>query len=168
MTAPMTPKNVSAGFIADLSFVSLAYGLMRVALEVENGTCEECGAPKRDANYKVNKQLDRRISKLKDELWHFMALYKEHAERVMIKYNKLFKLVLSHITDTIQLDYLAVIVLHLRFLPNERNKPLDEAFEWITNSEGQLMAIMDLLDTTECRNKEGEMFLLADKIVRDL
>ena len=168
MTAPMTPKNVSAGFIIDLSFVSLAYGLMHTALEIEKGTCEEFGATKRGADYKVNKQLDRRIKKLKDELWHFMKIYSSYADKVMVKNRQLFRLVLSHITDSIQLDYLAVIVLHLRFLPNERSKPLDEAFSWITNSEGQLMAIMDLLDKTECRNKEGEMFILADKIVRDL
>ncbi|NBK99779.1 MAG: hypothetical protein EOM50_17565 [Erysipelotrichia bacterium] len=168
MTAPMTPKNVSAGFIIDLSFVSLAYGLMHTALEIEKGTCEEFGATKRGADYKVNKQLDRRIEKLKDELWHFMKIYSSYADKVMVKNRQLFRLVLSHITDSIQLDYLAVIVLHLRFLPNERSKPLDEAFSWITNSEGQLMAIMDLLDKTECRNKEGEMFILADKIVRDL
>ena len=161
-------EKISAGFIIDLSFVSLAYGLMHTALEIEKGTCEEFGATKRGADYKVNKQLDRRIEKLKDELWHFMALYQEQAEKVMVKNRRLFTLVLSHITDSIQLDYLAVMVLHLRFLPNERSKPLDEAFSWITNSEGQLMAIMDLLDTTECRNKEGEMFLLADKIVRDM
>lgn len=161
-------KNVSSGFIIDLSFVSLCYGLMHTALEIEKGTCEEFGATKRGADYKVNKQLDRRIKKLKDELWAFMKLYSSHADKVMVKNRQLFRLVLSHITDSIQLDYLAVIVLHLRFLPNERSKPLDEAFEWITNSEGQLMAIMDLLDKTECRNKEGEMFILADKIVRDL
>lgn len=168
MTAPMIHKNISSGFITELSYISLAYGLMHTALEIEKGTCEEFGATKRGADYKVNKQLDRRISKLKDELWHFMALYQEHAEKVMVKNRRLFTLVLSHITDSIQLDYLAVMVLHLRFAPNERNKPLDDAFSWITNSEGQLMSIMDLLDTTECRNKEGEMFLLADKIVRDM
>ena len=168
MTAPIIPKKVSSGFITDLSFVSLAYGLMHTALEIEKGTCEEFGATKRGADYKVNKQLDRRIKKLKDELWAFMKIYSSHADKVMVKNRRLFTLVLSHITDSIQLDYLAVIVLHLRFLPNERNKPLDEAFEWITNSEGQLMAIMDLLDKTECRNKEGEMFILADRIVRDL
>ena len=161
-------KKVSAGFITDLSYVSLCYGLLHTALAIEKGTCEELGATKRGADYKVNKQLDRRIEKLKDELWHFMAIHKEYSEKVMVKNRRLFTLVLSHITDSIQLDYLAVMVLHLRFAPNERNKPLDEAFSWITNSEGQLMAIMDLLDTTECRNKEGEMFLLADKIVRDM
>ena len=168
MTAPIIPKKVSSGFIIDLSYVSLAYGLMHTALEIEKGTCEEFGATKRGADYKVNKQLDRRIEKLKDELWAFMKIYSSYADKVMVKNRRLFTLVLSHITDSIQLDYLAVIVLHLRFLPNERSKPLDEAFSWITNSEGQLLAIMDLLDTTECRNKEGEMFLLADKIVRDM
>jgi len=168
MTAPIIPKKVSSGFITELSYISLAYGLMHTALEIEKGTCEDFGATKRGADYKVNKQLDRRIKKLKDELWAFMKIYSSHADKVMVKNRRLFTLALSHITDSIQLDYLAVIVLHLRFLPNERNKPLDEAFEWITNREGQLMAIMDLLDRTECRNKEGEMFLLADKIVRDM
>ena len=161
-------KNVSAGFINELSYVSLAYGLIHTAMEVERGTCEEFGATKRGADYKVNKQLDRRMQNLHDELWAFMKIYSKYAKKVMIKNMKLFTLVLSHVRDTIQLEYLAVMILHLRFAPNERDKPLDNAFEWITNSEGQLMAIMDLLDKTECRNKEGEMFILADKIVRDL
>ena len=164
----MTQNKLSSGFISELSYISLCYGLIHTAQEVESGKCPEFGATKRGADYKVNKQLDRRMEKLKDELWHFMALYKDHADKVMIKNRKLFSLVLSHISNTIQLDYLAVMVLHLRFSPNERSKPLDDVFEWITNSEGQLMAIMDLLDKTECRNKEGEMFILADKIVRDL
>lgn len=161
-------KNVSSGFINELSYISLAYGLIHTAIEVEKGTCEEFGATKRGADYKVNKQLDRRMQNLHDELWVFMKIYSKYAKKVMIKNMKLFTLVLSHVRDTIQLDYLAVMILHLRFAPNERDRPLDNAFEWITNSEGQLMAIMDLLDKTECRNKEGEMFILADKIVRDL
>ena len=161
-------KNVSSGFINELSYISLAYGLIHTSMEVERGTCEEFGATKRGADYKVNKQLDRRMQNLHDELWAFMKIYSKYAKKVMIKNMKLFTLVLSHVRDTIQLDYLAVMILHLRFAPNERDKPLDNAFEWITNSEGQLMAIMDLLDKTECRNKEGEMFILADKIVRDL
>ena len=168
MTAPMMHKNISSGFIIDLSFVSLAYGLMHTSLEIEKGTCEDFGATRRGADYKVNKQLDRRIEKLKDELWAFMKIYSSYADKVMVKNRQLFRLVLSHINNNIQLDYLAVMVLHLRFSPNERNKPLDDAFSWITNSEGQLLAIMDLLDTTECRNKESEMFKLADKIVRDM
>jgi hypothetical protein len=104
-------EKISAGFIIDLSFVSLAYGLMHTALEIEKGTCEEFGATKRGADYKVNKQLDRRIEKLKDELWAFMKIYSSHAKKVMVKNRQLFRLVLSHINNNIQLDYLAVMLL---------------------------------------------------------
>jgi len=161
-------KNVSSGFITELSYCSLAYGLIHTAMEVEKGTCAEFGATKRGSSYKVNKQLDRRMLKLKDELCSFMQLYSSYADKVMIKNTKLFRLVLSHVNSAIQLDYLAVMILHLRFALNERSKPLNEAFNWITNSESQLMAIMDLLDTTACRDKESEMFKLADQIVRDM
>ena len=167
MTAPNIPR-LSSGFISELSYISLAYGLMHTALEVENGTCDEFGATKRGASYQVNKQLDRRISKLKDELWHFMKLYSHASDKVMIKNRKLFSLVLSHVKDTIQLDYLAVMVLSLRFEPHNRNKPLHNDFTWLTNSDGQLMAIMDLLDKTECADKNGEMYKLAELIVQDL
>lgn len=167
MTMP-THKPLSSGFINELSIISLAYSLMHVSIEIEGGTCDEVGSTKRGADYHTNKQLDRRITALKDELWAFLKVYASEAKRVKIKNERLFRLALSHINDSIQLDYLAVMILHLRFQPNERSKPLHEAFEWIMNSEGQLMAIMDLLDKSECRDKEGDMFKLADLIVRDL
>lgn len=159
---------LSSGFISELSYVSLAYGLLHVSNEIENDKCEETGATRRGADYRTSKQLNRRIEALKMELWQFMAKYAHESKRIKSRNERLFKLALSKVHDTIQLDYLAITVLHLRFSPNERNKPLDEAFNWITNSESQLLAIMDLLDKTECRNKESEMFLLADKIVREL
>lgn len=161
-------KNVSSGFIKDLSYCSLVYGLLHVALEIEQCACDEIGSTKRGADYKTNKQLDRRMLKLKDELWTFLKVYASETKRVKVKNEKLFKLVMSHISNSIQLDYLAVMILHLRFAPNERSKPLDDAFNWIINSESQLMAIMDLLDTTKCRDKESEMFKLSDQIVRDM
>ena len=159
---------LSSGFISELSYCSLAYGLLHVSNEIENDQCEETGATRRGADYKTSKQLNRRIEALKTELWQFMAKYAHDTKRIKSRNERLFRLALSKVHDTIQLDYLALWVLYLRFQPNERNKPLDEAFTWICDKEGQLLAIMDLLDTTECRNKEGEMFILADRIVRDL
>ena len=161
-------KSVSGGFISDLSFVSLAYGLMHVAMETAHGTCDDIGATTRGADYATNKKIDRRIEKLKEELVLFMTAYAKEKERVEVKNRKLFKLAMSHVKDSIQLDYLACWVLYLRFAPNERNKPLDKAFEWVTNSEGQLMAIIDLLGGTKCADKNGEMYILADKIVKEM
>lgn len=162
-------SNVSSGFLNELAYVSLAYGLIHTALEIESGKCDDCGATKRsNSNYHINKQINRRMAKLKDELWQFLEQYKEHAKKVMIKNRRLFTLVLSHVKDSIQLDYLAVNVLSLRFAPNERKKQLDDAFKWIIDKEGQLLAIMDLLSETDAGKKESEMFYLADIIVRDL
>ena len=59
-------KNVSSGFINELSYISLAYGLIHTAFDVESGKCQEFGATKRGADYKVNKQLDRRMQNLHD------------------------------------------------------------------------------------------------------
>ena len=141
---------------------------MDAAEKVEEGKCPDDGVITRKADYQTNKRLKRRISKLKDSLLSFLRSHSYEVGQLVQKRNqKLFRAVVAS-QNHIQLDYLAVMILHLRFAPNERDKPLDNAFEWITNSEGQLIAIMDLLDKTECRNKEGEMFILADKIVREL
>lgn len=161
--------NVSSGFISELSMVSLCYGLLHAALEIEHGNCDDCGATKRSADYKVTKQLDRRISKLKDELLEFLHSYSCLAKKVKTRNEKLFKYALSHINENVQLDYLAVMILHLRFAENERNgRPLADEFKWIIEKEGQLFAIMDLLSGTEAGSKEGEMFKLACKIKEDL
>jgi len=161
-------SKLSGGFINELSYCSLAYGLISASKSVEDGTCEPFGATKRGAVYKVNKKIDRRLTKLQKELWEFMAIYANESKRVLSKSEKLFRLALSHITDAIQLDYLAIMILSLRFQPHERNMPLNDAFKWITKKESSLYEILDLLGETKCSNKESEMYQLANLIVRDL
>lgn len=159
---------LSGGFISELSFVSLAYGLLHVSNEIENEKCENIGATKRGADYKISKRLKRRINTLKTELWEFMAKYAEHSDRIRSRNEKLFRLALSKVHNSIQLDYLALWVLYLRFQPNERNKPLHDDFKWICDKEGQLMGIIDLLAQTACAEQDGEMYELANEIVREL
>lgn len=160
--------KLSGGFINELSYCSLAYGLITASKSVEDGTCEPFGATKRGAMYKVDKKIDRRLTKLQKELWDFMAIYASESKRVLSKSERLFRLALSHINHTIQLDYLAIMILSLRFQPHERNTPLDDAFKWITKKESSLYEILDLLGETSCCSKEGEMYELANMIVRDL
>ena len=159
---------ISSGFISELSYISLAYGLLHVSNEIENEKCEETGATRRGADYKTSKQLNRRIVALKTELWEFMAKYANESKRIKSRNERLFRLALSKVHDTIQLDYLALWVLYLRFQPNERSRPLDDAFTWICDKEGQLMGIIDLLEQTECAAKNCEMYELANEIVREL
>ena len=159
---------ISSGFISEVSYCSLAYGLLHVSNEIENDKCEETGATRRGADYKTSKQLNRRIVALKTELWEFMAKYANESKRIKSRNERLFRLALSKVHDTIQLDYLALWVLYLRFQLNERSRPLDEAFTWICHKDGQLMGIIDLLEQTECAAKNGEMYDLANEIVREL
>ena len=159
---------LSGGFISELSFISLAYGLLHVSNEIENDKCEDVGATKRGADYKVSKQLNRRIDTLKTELLEFMAKYAEHSDRIRSRNERLFRLALSKVHNSIQLDYLACWVLYLRFQPTERNKPLHDDFKWICDKEGQLMGIIDLLSQTACASKDGEMYEIANNLVREL
>jgi len=159
---------LSSGFISELSYCSLAYGLLHVSNEIENDQCEETGATRRGADYRTSKQLNRRIVALKTELWQFMAKYAHDTKRIKSRNERLFRLALSKVHNSIQLDYLACWVLYLRFQPTERNKPLHDDFKWICDKEGQLMGIIDLLSQTACASKDGEMYEIANNLVREL
>ena len=159
---------LSSGFISELSYCSLAYGLLHVSNEIENDQCEETGATRRGADYRTSKQLNRRIEALKTELWQFMAKYAHDTKRIKSRNERLFRLALSKVHNSIQLDYLACWVLYLRFQPTERNKPLHDDFKWICDKEGQLMGIIDLLSQTACASKDGEMYEIANNLVREL
>lgn len=60
----------SSGYINELCYISLAFGLMDAAEKVE-GKCPDDGVITRKADYQTNKRLKRRISKLKDSLLGF-------------------------------------------------------------------------------------------------
>ena len=62
----------SSGYINELCYISLAFGLMDAAEKVEEGSCPDDGVIVRKADYKTNKRLKRRISKPKDSLLGFL------------------------------------------------------------------------------------------------
>ena len=159
---------ISGGFISELSYISLAYGLLHVSDEIESDKCEETGATRRGADYKTNKQLTRRINALEKELFSFMEKNANESNRIRSRNEKLFRITMSKVHDSIQLDYLACWILYLRFQPTERDKPLHDDLKWICDKESQLMGIIDLLEQTECAAKNGEMYELANEIVREL
>ena len=98
---------LSSGFISELSYISLAYGLLHVSDEIESDKCEETGATRRGADYKTNKQLTRRISALEKELFSFMEKNAKESNRIRSRNEKLFRITMSKVHDSIQLDYLA-------------------------------------------------------------
>ena len=47
---------LAVDLLTELSYISLAYGLMHVAMETEHGECDDIGATTRGADYATNKK----------------------------------------------------------------------------------------------------------------
>lgn len=159
----------SAGYYNDMAYVVLAYGLLSASEEVESGGCANDGITLRQAPYKENKQISRRISTLKDELLNFIHSRNHTQRRVEPKKMRLYSLLLIKAQDKeVQLDYLALWLLFLRFQPNERTKLLHEDFTWLSNKEGTLLQTIDILNKLPIKKKDTEMFNLATKLMEEL
>ena len=156
------PPKLSSGAIKDLAYVSLCYGLFKTALEIEDGTCSDDGAIKRN-HYKTSKRLNRRIEKLRDRLYSVMQKYAHESPRVRKINEKLFRGTMVG-TEPTQLDYLGVFICLLRFY--ERDKPCLEDFKVI--SESELYELSDLVGMTQAGGSEGRMYELACEMVKVL
>jgi len=157
----------SSGFIKELSYVLLAYGLLQVTEELESLPDKE-GLYETKLDYKSQKQISRRVLNLKEELQSFYKQYPSLMPKVRIKSDKLFKLLMSKIYNKkVQLDYLACYILLLRFQPHERDKKLHEDFNWLVTKDSQLLAIMDILGNTDCASIDGDMYSIADQITKE-
>ena len=158
----------SSGYINELCYISLAFGLMDASEKVEEGSCPDDGVIVRKADYQTNKRLKRRISKLKDSLLAFLRTHSYEVGQLVQKRNqKLFRAVVAS-QNHIQLDYFACWILLLRFQHHERDKPLDSKFNWICEKDSELMNIIDLLDMTPSSNSNSDMYEFATRIVMEL
>lgn len=156
------PARLSSGAIKDLAYVSLCYGLFKTALEIEDGTCSDEGAIKRN-HYKTSKRLNRRIANLQGRLYGVMEKYAHEAPRMRKMNEKLFGGTMVG-TEPTQLDYLGVFIYLLRFY--ERDKPVLEDFKVI--SESELYELSDLMGMTQAGGSEGRMYELACAMVKVL
>lgn len=161
-------KNISGGFISELSYIYLALGLMETSRDIESKSLELDEIVRRKADYRVDKKIVRRMEKLEAELIEFVKKYQSVHAKGRAKREMLLRNTLIGATSAIQLDYLAMMILSLRFQPHERVMPLHDDFKWLTKKNNSLYEIIDLLGETGCSNKESEMYILAEKIVRDL
>ena len=159
---------LSSGFISELAFLYLASGLIETSEDVEAKPQSYDEVEKRGSDYHTNKKISRRVNNLKSEIDTFITKYQSVHQRGRAKREALLRRTLAKAKTSLQLDYLACWILYLRFQPTERDKPLHDDLKWICDKEGQLMGIIDLLEQTECAAKNGEMYDLANEIVREL
>ena len=120
-------------YIRELAYVTLARDLIVLGNDVEvSGN-----------TYSLNNRLSRRLELLKQELEVFLIQYIDEFNRINIALNKLLAVIRRE--KIIQPDYLALHILSVRFLPNERNKKLHDDFKWLSSKENRLLECFDLL-----------------------
>lgn len=154
-------NEISSGFVSDMAYISLAYGLLCAGAEEKHT---------RKGDYKTDKQLDRRLEALKDELYAFMSNYSYIAHEAQTKGTMLCNKLFGYVEyKNPQVDYLACYVLKFRFMPlRKRLMPLHDDFKWIISKKGQLHAILELLDKTKAVEKEELTAEIAYNLSKEL
>ena len=69
----------------------------------------------------------------------------------------------------VDLTTLSMYILLLRFQVNEREKPLHKDFAWLSDKDSQILAIIDIISSSEDgREIEPLMYEIADKVTKRL
>ena len=167
-TKPHNQRTVSAGYLRELTYVLLANSLLRVVDELAKGYVAKDGIYEIKLKYDKQKQLSRRIEKLREEMDEFCVLNGDVVHKVHKKKDELFCILMEEIRDkSVDLTTLSMYILLLRFQINERDKPLHSDFNWLSNRDSQILAIIDIISTSEDgREIEPLMYEIADKITK--
>ena len=119
-------------------------------------------------DYKLNKRITRRLTKLKADIDNFIhgAVNRDIAK--WLKSNnatRTLKALKRIDSDKVSLELMAVYVLFANFADNRRIK-LDPSMEWLKTYD--YMTLADMLTETEARQAEEPMYNVAYEIVNIL
>lgn len=150
----------SKGFLKDLTYLSLAQGLLYAGIEAEKAK-DNNGAILKNVNYRLNKRITQRAETLRNNILNILKKNKIYYDKITNYKNLLFAEIVK--TDKpLQLEILGLYIIFCRFY--ERDKPLDDEFKPILNKENQIFTLIDLLDETEAEKAHKDMFYFADKL----
>lgn len=169
-TKPYNPRTVSRSYLRELTYVLLSSSLLRVVDELAKGFVEKDGIYEIKLKYEKQKQLSRRIQKLREEMDEFCVLNGDVVHRVHEQKNELFRILMEEIQGkNVDLTTLSMYILLLRFQINERDKPLHKEFSWLSDKDSQILAIIDIISSSEDgREIEPLMYEVADKVTKRL
>ena len=164
------PRQVSSGYLKELTYVLLCNSLLRVVDELGKGEISDEGIYPIKLAYKDRKRLNRRIQALRDEMTIFCATNGDVIHRVHSKNNELFVYLMDEIRDRdVDLTTLSMYILLLRFQEHERDKPLHIDFRWLSGKDSQILSIIDIIKSSPDAQKiEPLMYSIADKVARSL
>ena len=169
-TKPYNPRTVSSGYLRELAYVLLSSSLLRVVDELAKGFVEKDGIYEIKLKYEKQKQLSRRIQKIREEMDEFCVLNGDVVHKVHRKKDELFCILMEEIQGkNVDLTTLSMYILLLRFQVNEREKPLHKDFAWLSDKDSQILAIIDIISSSEDgREIEPLMYEIADKVTKRL
>lgn len=163
-----TTNKFSSGYVSEMAYILLAYGLICASEEVFEKKCPSNGITPRSVGYRADKQISRRLSTLKMELLKFIQSHGEMQKVVEPKKKKLINAVVSYTqTNMPVLEYLVCYILYIRFQNHERNRPLHNHFAWLSDKDGSLFQVIDILNIAY-GYREIEMYKIAEKIAKEL
>lgn len=160
----------SSGYINELAYLTLVYGLIDTSVKVENGEIKE--TPKSKAgtqgleikgNYKLSKRINNRLLKIKGQLYDFFTSVADDSikQRVAKRSEKLlFETLRISNNSNLQLDFLALYVLFLRLFENDK---LHRDFEALKNDK-YIFDTIDLVKKDMDDSVEERMFDLAYRV----
>ena len=155
MTIPMKSLNI----YDDLAYISLASALLNIAQDTEGGE----GIVQVEEDAKIAQKINYRINKLQDRFLKIMRKHKASWDySIKPRQEKLLTEAIQSGYDTLQPDYLAVYILRFRFIRSKRE--LHSDLQWLRTKGGDLLALMELLDTTKVADRDEQMCDMAFNI----
>ena len=147
-------------FLTDLAYIYLVVALIDISEQADKNQLE--GIVISGEKSEHDDKISYRLQKIKNRLIALMRRHKRYSDAISPLREKLLRNAIEYSGDTLQPDYLAVYMLRFRFVRSKR--VINEQFKWLSDKGSDLVAILELLDSTSIGNREDEMCELAYKI----
>lgn len=158
-------ESTNKDFLNEYAYVLLVKGILCTAYDMQVKKVDADVADYIRADYRTSKQILRRMETLKNEVDAFCDRYFFLNKLVATKCQQMLNVVMCLKKDKLQLLYLAYYILKMRFMPFKKKIEVSDRLKWIIDKKGQLMGLIDLIDTTSDNDKDEQMASIAKIIV---
>ena len=158
-------ESTNKDFLDEYAYVLLVKGILCTAYDMQVNKIDADVGDYVRADYKTSKQILRRMEALKNDLDDFCDRYFFLNKLVATKCEQMLNVVMCLKKDKLQLLYLAYYILKMRFMPFKKKIEVSDRMKWIVDKKGQLMGLIELIDTTSDNDKDEQMASIAKMIV---
>ena len=163
-------NNTNKDFLDEYAYVLLSKAILQTAYDLQVKKIDADVADYVRADYRTSKQILRRMETLKNDLDTFCDKYRFLNKKIAHKCEQMLNVVmcLNEVgvkKNKLQLLYLAYYILKMRFMPLRKKIVVSDRMKWIIDKKGQLMGLIELIDTTSDNNKDERMASIAKMVI---